>query len=343
MILFRVDGNKIIGSGHVMRCLSIADAFRNVKQECCFAVADDAFVNIIEQRGYKAIILGTDYRKMDDEISYLKKYIDELHIDRIIVDSYYVTREYLIALKTLVHVTYIDDLASFAYPVDCITNYNVYSKELDYLGLYSGSNIEFPHLFFGLKYVPLRDEFKKTSCQKAPKQCKDVLISTGGADPLHLALEMVRYIKEKAAFEYRYHFLIGAMNQDKKEIEELVKGLENINLHINVTNMRELMCECDMAISAAGSTLYELCACGVPTITYVLADNQILGAKAFNAQGLMKSLGDIRICKNAPERLFEAVKQLDADWVGRKSMSRRMQELVDGYGADRLVDELLHV
>ena len=75
MILFRADGNAQIGSGHIMRCLSIADAFKRKKTDCKFVLADKTFKPLIEDRGYSVHVLETDYRDMDSERDYLQKEI----------------------------------------------------------------------------------------------------------------------------------------------------------------------------------------------------------------------------------------------------------------------------
>lgn len=343
MILFRVEGNTIIGSGHVMRCLSIADAFCAENRECCFAVAEDAFVKFIEQRGYKAFVLGTDYREMEEELPILEKCITELKVDRMIVDSYYVTEKYLSTLNSIIPVTYIDDLAAFAYPVDTVVNYNVYGTELDYRGLYKDADVTLPDLFLGMKYIPFRNEFRYVERKKIAEPCRDILISTGGADPVHLAKKLVQYISNRGNTTYRYHVVLGAMNQDKAEIEAIAADMDSLVLYTNVTDMKGLMSSCDIAVSAAGSTLYELCVCGVPTITYVLADNQIFGATAFDNMGLMQFVGDVREAFSVEEKILDAIRLLAKDYEKRKSMSERMQHMVDGYGAERLVKALLKI
>ena len=100
------------------------------------------------------------------------------------------------------------------------------------------------------------------------------------------------------------------------------------------------MQSCDLAVSAAGSTLLELCACGIPTITYVLDDNQILGAKAFEKAGLMIYTGDVREEDSFTEKLNDTISVLCMDLGKRKDMYQRMTKMVDGCGAVRLVREL---
>ena len=92
----------------------------------------------------------------------------------------------------------------------------------------------------------------------------------------------------------RFHFIIGALNPNKATLKKQAARIPNVILHHNVQSMSALMRECDMTIAAAGSTLYELCACGVATVTCVLADNQIPGAQVFASRGLMLNAGDCR-------------------------------------------------
>ena len=107
--------------------------------------------------------------------------------------------------------------------------------------------------------------------------------------------------------------------------------------------MKALICSCDLAVSAAGSTMYEIAACGVPMIAYILADNQIPGAKTFAKLGLAVSCGDLRNKENAATILMDAVDRTAKNYVLRKQISEKMQNMVDGFGADRLARELLDI
>ena len=114
-------------------------------------------------------------------------------------------------------------------------------------------------------------------------------------------------------------------------------------MHINEQHVADLMKKCDIAVSAAGSTLYELCACGTPTITYVMADNQRAGSEQFEKQGIMlMNIGDCRNGAGFTARLKRAVEELMKDNSNslRLRLSGNMQRVVDGYGAYRIADEL---
>lgn len=377
MILFRADGNAQVGSGHIMRCLSTADAFKRKSFDCKFVLADKSFQPLIEDRGYSVHVLETDYRDMDSEWDCLRKAIVKYCPKLVIVDSYFVTKSYLQRLKDQVRLAYIDDLAAFAYPVDVLVNYNAYGPELDYKKLYNDEKISCPQLLLGVTYAPLREMFRNVPKREQKENVENVLISTGGSDPLHLALTLAIAVAEQGN-AFNYHFLVGAMNEDYEKIKAVAANNQKIHVHHNVKDMKSLISSCDLIVSAAGSTLYEICACGVPVITYALADNQLPGIEAFVNLQIAVSCGDLRkrtnvkyqvddSCKvrqdgtcnviyanNAPiadasdvlaedavNRVMGAISSLSNDFKLRKKISEKMQRLVDGRGADRLVKELV--
>ena len=129
MIVFRVDGNKNIGLGHVMRCLSIAVEFRNKGKECYFLIADNSCYDIIKAYDFSIEILHTDYVNMEEELTMTSLVLEKLSPEKVIIDSYFVTEHYLGTLRKKYCLVYIDDLASFAYPVDQLINYNIYGKD----------------------------------------------------------------------------------------------------------------------------------------------------------------------------------------------------------------------
>ena len=95
MFYIRADGNEKIGMGHIMRCLTIADAIKAVGEEVCFLVADEKPVKVIEDRGFQTKILFTYYDEMDVELPQLVLQLSGAGRPRILIDSYYVTRFYL--------------------------------------------------------------------------------------------------------------------------------------------------------------------------------------------------------------------------------------------------------
>ncbi len=337
MIYMRADANPNIGMGHIMRCLSIADAFRSLEINPIFILADDRAAELVQNRSYKTIILYSDYKYMDAELP-LWEFLAIKATDYIIVDSYFVSDYYLREIKRKVangKLIYIDDLAAFCYPVDILVNYNAYGIKLDYHRIYESAGVGIPQLILGPSYAPLRNMFCGVPKKVQPEKVKNVLISTGGSDLLHLTCSIVKARPQN----FIYHLLIGAMNSDKDEIEKLAG--DNIILHENIIDMKSLIESVDIAVSAAGSTLYEICACGVPLITYVLADNQIANAEAFSNLGLAVNLGDMRIEKSPIEKIFIAVEELSGNYGKRCSIGTHMQQMIDGFGAERMIKKIL--
>lgn len=342
MILFRVDGNEIIGLGHIMRCLSIADALQSQGHECVFVTADDKCKGIINQKGFDSIILDSDYNNLEQELDVFSKKITEYVPCLLMIDSYFVTQPYFETLRKQVEIAYIDDVLSFPYSVDILINYNIFSDIDDYRRLYKNSSYV-PKMILGTEYVPLRKEFQDCPKRKRVRKIENVFVSTGGADTEHIAIKLINYISDNVDLfnNFTFNFVVGAVNSDLPIINDLAKKIDNINIHCNVENMKELMLSNDVAVSAAGSTLYELCACGVPTITYVLADNQIPAAKAFSEKGFMLYAGDIRNSRNAVEKIFDSFFKIIDDTNKLNMICEIVQKFINGNGAEKIAFRLM--
>ncbi len=360
MIVFRADGNKYIGAGHIMRCLSIAGQAALHGMESCFVTAGEEFYDIIAlKEGHQNIVLHTQYDQMERELARLFSVFKKLDaagpdarsgIEAVVVDSYQVSARYLNSLFSFCRdrgakLIYIDDLCAFPYPCDVLVNYNVYGPDCDYASIYQNSDAS-PLTLLGAGYAPLRGEFQNLIPRKVESQGRKILISTGGADFMHIGIGILREILkrgEKLA-GFQFHFIVGAMNEDAGEMHNLVQRSDHtgakIRLHENVSNMAELMRMADVSVSAAGSTLYELCAVGTPALTYVLADNQIPGAKGFCQYAGLENVGDVRrlgVLKLSGLLVDSAV-GLCKDYEKRKRIAAQMSKVVDAKGAERILE-----
>lgn len=332
MIFFRADGNPWIGTGHIMRCLSLADAFRERGTEAVFILAESYMQPLIQSRGYECLVLDSAYDRMEEELPAFLPLLKARRPVCVLLDSYFVTPEYMRAVRAEAPLVYIDDLNAFDYPADMVVNYNLYGETVDY-----PPNKTY---LLGPRYAPLRKQFQGLAPRPVRERAERFLISTGGTDPCHVALRCVEYLREHPPDTGAvYHIVLGAMNLDAGQIEKLAAGIPYLAPHRRVDDMCGLMLQCDAAVSAAGTTLYELCACGLPTVTYVLADNQIRGAAAFEAAGLMPCAGDVRRDPGFAGRIFAALERA-GDWDRRREAAERMQALVDGNGAARLAEAI---
>lgn len=335
MILIRADANEHIGTGHVMRCLSIACSFAKIGEQVLFVTADHRGDSLILQNGFSSICLNSEWTDLDGELDALRMLIEKEHPSLLLVDSYYVTERYLESLSKFVRNVYLDDLNLAKWNVDALINYNIFSSVFDYTA-YEGTRTK---VLLSPKYAPLRDEFR--GCPKHQiKGVTDILVSAGGADPERITEKIIKDVCPEFQ-NISFHFIVGALNPRLETIKKLAEDRENAVIHINEKHMADLMKYCDIAVSAAGTTLYELCATGIPTIIYTLADNQIVATEQFYTQGIMLSAGDCRGDDGFTGRVELLLRKLIDDKGLRIELSTRMQNLVDGNGAYRIVDALL--
>ena len=332
MILIRVDANEHIGSGHVMRCLSIASAFVKRGESVVFVTSDHKGDKLIKKNGFPIICLDTNWKCMKSEE--LDKVIRQYKPDLLLIDSYFVTENYFRHLSSMVTTAYIDDMQKSCWDTDFLINYNIFASVYDY-SWYDGTRTK---LLLHPQYTPLRQEFINLPHHETKDIVSDILISAGGADPERVCEKLMKDICCKRQ-DLRFHFVIGALNPRVNIIKGLAKS--NTILHINEQNMSELMRKCDVAISAAGTTLYELCACGIPTITYILADNQVIAAERFATEEVMINAGDCHRDNQFLKTIGHCLTDIIENKQKRYDMSKKMQALVDGNGANRIVERLI--
>ncbi len=350
MFYIRADGNQKIGMGHIMRCLTIAEALRDKGEEVCFLTADEEPVQLIEDRGFPARILFTYYDEMDVELPQLMSILmgsqgeapgrnGGENQQRILVDSYYVTDFYLYNLRLSARVILMDDRKTAVYPCDILVNYNIYGKTLGYEKDYPGTK-----LLLGCDYMPLRKEFQNADYE-VRAQVSHILLTTGGGDGCHMALAMVkRILSSRGSGDEApvWHIICGPYSTDGEALEEMTKEIPSIQIHRDMTNMSEIMKRCDVAVSAAGSTIYELCSVGVPTIGFFFAENQRLNMEAFGSSTPICNAGDFSV---NPEKVLDFIEKeveiLSASLELRKKISMVERMIVDGRGAERLAGEFL--
>ena len=335
-LCIRADANDFIGTGHVMRCLSIAEQIRLSGEKVCFIISDDNSRQMIESKGLEVICLDSVWNDLETETDKLVEVLKSRRADALLIYTYYVTFQYLSKLKEYTKTIYMDDLHKFAYPVDVLINYNIYADEIDYPGIYGGINV--PDLLTGCRYVPLREEFsdikRNISCLVSK-----VLVTTGGTDNYNVTGNLIESFMKKEWFsDTDFYFVLGRFNRNIEKLKSLYGGYSNIHFLINIPDMDRYMKMCDIAITAGGSTTYELCACGLPSIMYTLADNQLEMAETVSKQKLIPWVGDVRtdlsVCLKGIERHIEAYRK---NYEQRCRISERMQKLCDGQGCKRIV------
>lgn len=338
MIFIRADANSIIGTGHVMRCLSLAAALKNCGEEVLFLLADEAAVPLLSDRGQPYKVLGSSYDRMEEELATLLPVLSEEKPKLLLLDSYFVTEKYLSEVRKHVKTAYIDDKFAFPYPVDILINYNIYGDRVPYR---EKGIKEDTVLLLGTQYAPLRGEFEKAALTVRDKAL-NVLLTTGGSDRYNLAGQILSaaLLHEKAA-GLHYHVVSGAFNSHLPNLRALAAVHDHIHIHVNVQNMAELMEKCDIAVTAGGSTMYELCAVGVPIICFSFVDNQEKIVETFAEKGIVCFGGNYLTDKEGlADKVIQNIVKLAADKLLREDCQNKGKLLVDGRGAARLAEVL---
>ena len=329
MLYVRADGNSKIGMGHIMRCISIAKEVINKGYEVKFLLASNEPEDVLKDANIPYHILNTDYRNMDEELNMLAELLCEN--DKILVDSYYVTKEYLTYLKKTWSVFYIDDVHSFEYPVDMIINGNIYGDREEYV---------VKKVLGGCKYSPLRGEF-----QKIEKQCKAerILLTTGSSDPYGLTEKITKsLLSDEILKTQKMDIICGKYNESYVTLKALENKFPNIKVHQNVSNMWEYMQNAMLAISAGGTTMTELGCMGVPIVSFSFVDNQDRIVKTFAEDGYAHYGGFWMIeGEKLIDNICKAAKQLVLDEKLRKEYSCKLMKLIDGKGCERIAEAII--
>lgn len=328
MIWIRADGGKEIGTGHIMRCLSIADALRQLGEEVCFLLSDDAVVPILENKKQNYMVLGSSYLRPEEELDNLLPVLKGQEKNVFLADSYYLTADYLRRIGKLMPVCYIDDKGIGGLPVDLLINYNIFAEPALY---------EDGKYLLGTVYAPLRQEFKQVSYQVRDR-VRRVMITTGGSDKYDLAGQILEYVlQQPGTQDLEYCVVSGAYNQHLPHLREIEKNHDNVQVYSDVANMLELMQSCDIAVTAGGTTMYELSAVGVPIICFSFVDNQQKIVEGFLNRGVVCFGGDyLRQGKQMIRDVAEHIMLLQKDADLRRGYSLRQRALVDGQGALRI-------
>lgn len=341
VIGIRADANETVATGHIMRCITIAEQIKKRGGQVVFITADGQAEDMLSQAGMEHVCLHTRWDRMEEELPVLQKVIELAGIRTLLVDSYQATPAYFERLRPLVKLAYIDDCFEQVFPVDELINYNAYHTRFPYEDTYGGKT----KLLLGTDYVPLREEFGVTQIRDVQEEDKDfsVLLSSGGGDAQNAVFGILqRALQTEELKEVTFHVVVGTYHPQGDAMEAFAKDHENVKVYRPCADMAGLMADCDAAVSAAGTMLFELSAMQVPTVFFQSADNQRYDREFFEAEGRMLFAGDIGQDREAcMEKVCEGLKKLVADAALRERMKEKLAQVTDGKGAERTAEEIM--
>ncbi len=348
MVYIRADANAYIGSGHIMRCMAIAEELVKAGETVTFLLADDVSSEKVKQMGCPFLVLHTDWSDLNKDMDQLIQFIIGNKVEKLLVDSYYISKETLHGLSRYTKVMYIDDYSNDVIDVQSIVHYGlIYEQEFykEYNRLEAVKEKKnHTRLLLGSQYIPLRKEFQDIVFDDRLRK-NNILIMSGGTDTYNVMGTLLYHIIDDRQYDsYHFHIIIGLYNEFKNDIIRLAENRDNITTYFNVGNMAELMKSCAVSISAGGSTLYELFSARTPTICYTFADNQNFGAEMLGSMGYVCYIGDIRgnVAFSA-KTILDRMEELYWDKAGKREMVEKMIHAVDGKGAYRIARELINL
>ena len=354
-LVFRVDSGFNIGSGHLMRCLTLANNLnKSAKYECTFITRDHGgnFNDLITLNGYKIILLkSSDLNKKvngfsqwlgtsqqvdaTQTLAVLKENclenIEILVVDHYALDIHWEKQFRDISKKLVV----IDDLANREHCCDIILDQNIapnYSKRYDNLIPVNSKR------YLGISYCLLREDFLIAKASiKARSKLSNIVIFFGGVDKDNATLKLLKFLNEKLAVFEVVNVIVGQSNPFKDQIKEFCDKYDNCYYLEQVSNMAEIFSQSDLAIGAGGATTGERIFLGLPSIVFSLADNQVEVSKYLHEKNYITFLGDQSEIEtsninsvldkyiNSPHLLKEQSMKLLA--VGESKLSQLIQDI----------------
>lgn len=301
-VIIRTDASIEIGTGHVMRCITLAKQLRNDGATVVFVCRNfpGNSIAFIGKEGFTVASLpyegegnNTEWvrNNWEKDVEDTNSILKELNqgIDMLIVDHYGLDIRWETKMRSFVNkIMVIDDLADRPHGCDLLLDQNYYlNMDLRYSNLLSDSCIQ----LLGPDYVLLRDEFLNVDVNQVKRtgEINNILIFFGGSDPTGETLKALKAIRDLDVTEI--NVVVGAMNPQKDQVEKLCNELPNVTFHCQINNMAKFMLKADLAIGAGGATTWERCFLRLPSLVTIVAPNQLKLTTDMASTGSLINLG----------------------------------------------------
>lgn len=334
-VLFRVDASESIGTGHVVRCLALSTELARRGLEPWLAsrrVAGEP-ADQIESSGHLfARLEGPASTELATISGRVPRDGRRRPFAALVMDHYGLGAGWLIEARQLAtRRLVIDDLADRSLPCELLVNPNLGVVPGDYAGLVAPAT----RLLLGIRFVLLRPEFRvmRAAGRRPAGEVRNVLVTMGGSDPSEATATAVTAVRS-ALPTARIEVVLGALYPG----EPLCGPGIHVQRAIGGEAMARLMMGADLAIGAGGTTSWERCALGLPTVIVRLARNQDVIARRLHAAGAAADAGPLEQLDVAA--LSGLIRTLAVDRSSRQAMSDRAWDLVDGRGVERVAHHL---
>lgn len=336
--LIRCDASLSVGTGHVVRCLTLAGVLKSRGWRVIFAAREmpAPLRGEIERAGHDLILMGGQYL-LEAEPAAIKRALTDAPPLLVLVDHYGVDRRWEKAMADVVpHVMAIDDLAEQPHAVSILLNQNLGYLPAEYDGLIGAGC----RLLMGPGYALLRPQFSaaRGSAPRVRESVERILVFVSGSDQ-----HDVTGLAARAAADtgLRVDVVTGGTYPFSRGLETWARTMTNVTVHHNVAEMATLMHSADLSVGAPSSASWERCCLGLPTLLIGVAENQRRVASALAEVGAAQHLGWYDEVREA--NIVPAIERLRSDPSRLASMSRAAAAVTDGRGAERVADVIQSV
>ncbi len=335
-LLIRTDVGTNIGHGHLMRCLALAESWKDSKGPVTFAVAElpSSLEQKLTAKGMDIIRITAPPGSVNDAFQ-VTQLTNMNGIDWVVVDGYHFGSSYQrIITDSDLSLLWIDDNGDCDhYYADIILNQNIHASQELY-----PKRESYTQLLLGTKYVLLRKEFLKSQITEPniPDEAGKILVTLGGGDPDNVTLNAIQALQQLIFPEWEAKVVVGTNYPHYQSLEKTLKKPNGkIELIREPDQMPELMQWADISLSGGGSTCWELAYMGVPGILLVIADNQLESARMLANQGVFLTIENAT--QTTPEIIARTLSDLISNRELRKQLSHNANQLIDGNGSSRVI------
>jgi UDP-2,4-diacetamido-2,4,6-trideoxy-beta-L-altropyranose hydrolase len=338
-LLIRADANAEIGIGHVMRCLALAQAWRDAGGRVAFALAAGAkeLGPRLRTEGADALEISAEPGSAEDA-SQTVELCTRYKAQWLVLDGYHFSREYRESVKAgTTRLLLVDDHGNDApYRCDVVLNPNPFASD----DLYASRGDE-TRFLVGPHYALLRREFLEFPRRglSAPTEAKRILLTFGGSDQDNVTLYVLQALDEISDTRLEITVVIGASNPPMESLTKATAtSCHAARLLSNVDNMPEIISRADLAISAGGVTCCELAFMRVPMFLITLARNHEESVEAWGRAKAAWAGGWFDVLER--KSLAESLRRLIGDSELRREFVENAARVVDGKGAERVVEAM---
>lgn len=316
LAVIRADASTSIGSGHVMRCLTLAHRLKkekNAKVVFVMRVLPGNLIGVVEKQGFEVLKLLPANQKYSlngyglwltvpmevdaqQTIEVLQHYLQEHGcdvVDRLIVDSYALDEQWELMLRPYCReIMVIDDLANRRHDCDILLDQNFYlNKDVRYVGLVP----EHCKMLLGPEHALLREEFYEAKKHLRKRDCtiKNILVFYGGSDLTNETEKAIKALVQlhDEGYNFTADIITGVSNSRREKIKKICSKYHFFHYYCQVSNMAEFMNKADLMLGAGGSTTWERLYMELPALVTAVAENQVKCCEECGKAGLIDYVG----------------------------------------------------